>query len=141
MSSEAHFIDELRPWVPLVIVVSQFVFGWILWALQKSFVSTKCCKKCRDSITEKIDEISKNYKKNISSLTETIDNLDDRVAINEERLKSQPTQEQFATLNISMEKLSGEMNVLAERIDGMKDSQRALKELVIRVDTFLREQK
>jgi len=128
MGTEVNILAEIKSWMPIVIFAGQFVMGWFLYKLDKRFVRKESCTSCRKAITEKVAELSK-----------SVDDLDDRVGLNEERLSKQPTQEQFSKLTLSMEKLSGGMDVLAERINGMKEYQSSVKELVLRLDTFVRE--
>ncbi|NDV27730.1 DUF2730 family protein [Desulfovibrio sp. JC010] len=128
MSTEASLIAEIKSWIPTIAFAGQFVIGWFLYKLDKRFVSKDSCTSCRKAITDEVAKLSK-----------SVDELDDRVGRNEVLLSKQPTQEQFNQLNISMEKLSGGMNVLTERIDGVKEYQASLKELVLRVEDFVKE--
>ena len=157
MGTEVSLIAEIRPWIPFASLGGQVIFGWFLYVLGKKFVSKGSCEKCRKDITDAIAKLStdlgalkndvtedvKGLREEVSDdvkeLRGDVDDLNDRVALNEERLSNQPTQEQFNQLNISMEKLSGGMDVLTERIDGVKEYQASLKELVLRVEDFVKE--
>lgn len=116
-------LRELRLWLPIMLFLTQLVMGWVLWSLRKAFVSRDNCDKCRNEIAGEVDA------------------LEGRITRNEDQLANQPTVKEVNSLNLTLQELSGDVNVLAERIEGVKDSQASIKELVIRVDTFLREQK
>ncbi len=121
MSSEVSAIEEVRLWLPAVVFVSQIVVGWLLWSLRNAFVSKQQCEICRKGIDEDSGKLEK------------------RIIRNEEQLANQPTSKDLSELTVALESLSGDIDVLAERIEGVKESQTAIKELVVRVDTFLRE--
>ncbi|OEU65806.1 MAG: hypothetical protein BA863_08945 [Desulfovibrio sp. S3730MH75] len=113
--------EELRFWLPIIVFLSQLGVGWLIWSLRKAFVSRENCASCRKEMDEDADELEK------------------RIIRNEEQLANQPTSKEVSELTVALGSLSGEIDVLAERINGVKDSQTSLKELVVRVDTFLRE--
>ncbi|WP_319778430.1 DUF2730 family protein [Maridesulfovibrio sp.] len=121
--SEVDVMEELRLWLPAVLFVSQIFVYWLLWSLRSAFVSKGHCEKCRNDIDNEADALER------------------RIIRNEEQLANQPTNREVTQLNLTLQELAGDVNVLAERIEGVKDSQTSIKELVIRVDTFLREQR
>lgn len=103
-----------------VVAFLQFVFLVIGMILAAKYVTRSDCEKCRQRLDQYIDE------------------LDKRVTRNEDKLNDLPTGDEVSALTVALESLSGDVRVLAERIEGVRMEQRATKELTNRLDIFLR---
>jgi hypothetical protein len=122
-----HFIRAYYPYILAGIQLLIFLGGL---ALTGKFVTRKDCKDCRKSCGEKNWE-----------LAEGVDELEKRVTRNEDKLADLPTGDEISSLTLALESLSGDVRVLAERIEGVKEAQKSTRELATRLDNFLRNQK
>ncbi|MFW5499603.1 MULTISPECIES: DUF2730 family protein [unclassified Maridesulfovibrio] len=145
MSTEASIFSEIKSWIPTVIFAGQFVMGWFLYKLDKRFVRKGNCEKCRKEITDAVAKLSTDFDtlkddvaKDIEKINEGVDDLEDRISINEERLANQPTAKEVTELNLTMKELAGDIGILSERIEGVKEAQISTKELAVRLDNYLR---
>jgi len=122
-----HFFRAYYPYILAVIQLLLFLGGL---ALTGKFMTRSDCKKCRVTCGEKNGE-----------LADGVDELEKRVTRNEDKLADLPTGDEVSNLTVALESLSGDVRVLAERIEGVKEAQKSTRELATRLDNFLRNQK
>jgi hypothetical protein len=130
-----------RAYYPYIIFALNGVALLVGLAITGKLMTRKDCDECRKSCSETNEE-----------RTKELAALEQRVARNEDKLDELPTDKDVHGLTLAMAKVAGEVSelskemggkwdVLAERIEGVKESQRATKELTNRLDNFLRNQK
>ena len=119
-----------RAYYPYIIFALNGVFLLGGLAITGKLMTRKDCDKCRNSCAET------NKRRD-----EDVAVLGMRITRNEDKLNNLPTDEEVSELTIAMTALSGDVKVLAERIEGVRELQKSTKELATRVDNFIRHQK
>lgn len=119
-----------RAYYPYIIFALNGVALLVGLAITGKLMTRKDCEKCRQDCAEV------NGKRDDGVVA-----LERRITRNEAKLDNLPTDDEVSELTIAMTALSGDVKVLAERIEGVKALQEATKQLATRVDNFLRNQK
>jgi hypothetical protein len=66
---------------------------------------------------------------------------DNRFIFLEERIASLPTRESIAALNVSLERLNGDVRVISAQMKGVEELHKTLKHQVELMDQFMRDQR
>jgi hypothetical protein len=119
--------EFLQKYYPYILSVLNGVVILVVIAFKGKFMTRKDCVKCRSTCSE--DD------KKRSTL---VSSLKERVTRNEDKLDDLPKSDEVTDLTLALERLSGKVDVLAERIEGVKEVQASTKELAIRLDNYLR---
>ena len=101
--------DYISRFLPLVIILTQAVFAWVVWSLSKKFTTRHDCAECRKDIDERLEAVEQ------------------RGLVLDTALTNLPTVQDFHALAQSLEKLNGS---LGREIEGLRGGQRAMEESV-----------
>jgi hypothetical protein len=110
-------------WIAVVQFLGIVLLGVAAWWLKAHFVS----KGDYHALGERVD----NHATRLTLGDQRFKELEDKIA-------ALPTQLALAELTLRMERLSGDMRVLTERIEGASNLNAVVKRQVERIDEFLR---
>ncbi|GAB6037644.1 hypothetical protein JCM15519_38630 [Fundidesulfovibrio butyratiphilus] len=88
--------------VPCVVLVFQSVLAWASWSMNKKFVPSEECAKCREEMSGRV-----------AKAETTLTCLDSRL----ERL---PSESDIRALSAKLSELGGKIDTLSARIDGQE---------------------
>lgn len=103
----ASWLQQASEWISILqpIVWGFFLWGW--WSLKKIFVQQKDCKECRDTLEEKQIFLGKRQ-----------DGDKARQDALETALQNLPTGKDMQSILLGLSELRGNMQGLAEKVDG-----------------------
>lgn len=124
MGDWIHDLSDLLVAVQVVMTIAVGVFAWYM---RNAFVS-------RREFVQQADDISKR----LTTHSERLVIGDGRFERIEERMAAMPNAAEVTNLKLAIERLSGDVRVLNEKIEGFEDLHHMLKTQVQVMDEFLR---
>lgn len=112
-------LEWLRLYLPLLGLVVQPLVLWAIWSLRKEFVLKKDCETCRSAL-EKEDA------KQAHRITRT-----------EDILAAMPDAQALHDLALLIERLSGDVRTLGERVGGYGQIMERVEKVVARHENYL----
>lgn len=119
-----------------VLVMGQLAFAWLLLKLSKEFISRKEFAK----YAETMETIVKGLTDRLNAHGERLTQGDVRFNKIDAKMETLPSAEQISTLNISLERVVGDMKVGHERLAGVADQLKQVRNQVQIMDDHLRSQ-
>jgi len=110
----------------LLALVSQLFLGWVGWSLKKQFVTR-----------EDYGKDAKRFVDELETLEKRLDDFHRRMERAEGRLDDMPSQTEIHELSVALEKLSGELGRVVERVEASNVNQSRLERVMDRVETYL----
>lgn len=118
--------DVLTTYWPMLLVLAQGVFGWLLWSMRRAFVTRADCASCRgqvDSILER--------------QAQCMESMERRLAAYDADLRCVPSSADHRSLELLLSKMEGNVAVLDQRLQGLGDSMARFEKVLDRQEEFL----
>lgn len=106
------WMEELWRYLPALILLVQVIMGWALWSLRKEFVTIRDCDECRSSII-----------RDVNTLERCVTGMPDTQTVHD--------------LALAMERFSGDVRTLQQRVEGSVEILERVERVVARHEDHL----
>ena len=112
------------------VLVLQGFFAWTGWSLKKRFVT-------REDFEADMKKLADVFSRDLGDVGMRIDHATDKVNLMESRFAGVPSQSEFHELSIAIERLSGRLGGIVQRVEADAENQKRVERVLDRVETYL----
>ncbi|AUG53926.1 DUF2730 family protein [Thalassospira marina] len=114
----------------LCVLVLQGFFAWTGWSLKKRFVT-------REDFEADMKKLSDVFSRDIGEMRNHVDAATLKIDRCEARLEDMPSQTEIHELSVALEKLSGRLGGLVERVEAAGHNQDRFERVLNRIEDYL----
>lgn len=119
--------DVLWPWRGQIATLMAFLFGWIVWSMERKHPTRDDLKVFEERINKDSKVLEDKLQKELESENKRLNDMEKEVYAIGVAMQNMPTQKDFTSLLLALNGIDGKLDAQSERIEDILNRIRRLE--------------